>query len=114
MKGHRKVLLETLKGKKAATPPFWFMRQAGRYLPEYRGLRSKAKSFLDFCYTPAMASEATLQPLRRFDMDGAIIFSDILVVPHALGADVRFEEGHGPILKPVQSMAELGALTMEH
>jgi uroporphyrinogen decarboxylase len=77
------------------------MRQAGRYLPEYRELRRRAKTFLDFCYAPALATEAVLQPLRRFPLDGAILFSDILVVPHALGRDVDFVEGEGPRLKPL-------------
>lgn len=90
------------------------MRQAGRYLPEYRDLRSRTKSFLDFCYSPAMASEATLQPVRRFGMDGAIIFSDILVVPHALGVEVRFEEGKGPVLGAVRSLPELDRLGLGH
>lgn len=93
--------------------PFWFMRQAGRYLPEYRELRSKAKNFLDFCYTPEMASEATLQPIRRFGMDGAIIFSDILVIPHKLGMEVRFEEGKGPLLTPLADEVDLKKLQLE-
>lgn len=106
-----KPLLAMLKKESHARAPFWFMRQAGRYLPEYRELRGKAKHFLDFCYTPSMASEATLQPIRRFGMDGAIIFSDILVIPDALGMKVWFEEGKGPLLMPVQTRSELGALT---
>lgn len=77
------------------------MRQAGRYLPEYRELRTRSKSFLDFCYAPALATEAVMQPLRRFPLDAAILFSDILVVPHALGRDVDFVEGEGPRLKPL-------------
>lgn len=106
-----KPLVRTLSGEKRVSPPFWFMRQAGRYLPEYKELRSKAKNFLDFCYTPDMAAEATLQPIRRFGMDGAIIFSDILVIPHAMGMDVRFEEGVGPVLAPVRSTRELEGLS---
>ena len=78
------------------------MRQAGRYLPEYRDLRAKTPDFLEFCYTPKLAVEATLQPVRRFSPDGAIMFSDILVVPDALGIDVAFIEGTGPILEPVR------------
>jgi uroporphyrinogen decarboxylase len=113
MGSYPKALLATLTGKVAPFPPFWFMRQAGRYLPEYRALRKEAKSFLDFCYTPAMATEATLQPIRRFGMDGAIIFSDILVVPHALGADVRFEEGKGPLLVPIQNEKQLAGLSRD-
>jgi len=102
-----KRLISTLLGKKTDRIPFWFMRQAGRSLPEYRALRGKTKNFLEFCYTPTVASEATLQPIRRFGMDGAIIFSDILVVPHALGVDIRFEEGIGPILMPVREEKDL-------
>lgn len=85
------------------------MRQAGRYLPEYRETRAKAGSFLDLCYNPELACEVTLQPIRRFGFDGSILFSDILVVPHALGQDVRFEEGIGPVLPPL-SASEIGAL----
>ena len=86
------------------------MRQAGRYLPEYRALRAEAGSFLDLCYTPKLAAEVTLQPIRRFGFDGAILFSDILVVPHALGQDVRFVEGEGPRLDPIGASADLARL----
>lgn len=82
-------------------PPVWLMRQAGRYLPEYKRTREKAGSFLDLCYTPELAAEVTLQPIRRFGFDAAILFSDILVVPHALGRRLRFEEGRGPLLEPI-------------
>lgn len=99
--GEAKPLLRVLAGERLETPPIWFMRQAGRYLPEYRELRTRAKSFLDFCYAPALATEAVMQPLRRFDLDAAILFSDILVVPHALGRDVTFVEGEGPRLPPL-------------
>ena len=96
-----KNFLKALKGETCAKPPFWFMRQAGRYLPEYMEIRKKAKNFLDFCYTPELAVEATLQPIRRYGMDAAILFSDILVLPDALGCDVAFEEGRGPVLEPI-------------
>lgn len=97
----RKPLLETIRGQKPARPPIWIMRQAGRYLPEYRETRAQAGSFLELCYTPELAAEVTLQPLRRFDLDAAILFSDILVVPDALGQSVRFETGEGPVLEPI-------------
>lgn len=108
------VLIETLLGKQQKTPPVWFMRQAGRHLPEYRELRARNKSFLDFCYAPAAAAEATLQPTRRYDVDAAIIFSDILVIPHALGRDVRFAEGEGPLLTPLEGAGDVAKLSMAH
>lgn len=95
------LFIRTVKGEKSAIPPIWFMRQAGRYLPEYRELRAKAGSFLDLCFNPTLASEVTLQPIRRFDLDAAILFADILLIPHALGQGLRFAEGEGPILEPV-------------
>ncbi len=95
------ALLRVLSGARIDPPPLWIMRQAGRYLPEYRGLRTRAKSFLDFCYSPTLATEAVLQPLRRFPLDAAILFSDILVVPDALGRKVWFVEGEGPRLEPL-------------
>jgi len=106
-----KPLLGVLAGERQTPPPVWLMRQAGRYLPEYRTLRKQAKNFLDFCFTPDLAVEATLQPLRRFAFDAAILFSDILVIPHALGQRVSFEEGEGPRLDPVRSAADIGKLS---
>ncbi|MCG6856524.1 MAG: uroporphyrinogen decarboxylase [Salaquimonas sp.] len=97
--------MRVLGGETLETPPIWLMRQAGRYLPEYRSIRAKAKSFLDLCYTPELAIEVTLQPIRRFGFDAAILFSDILVIPDALGRQVRFEEGKGPLLEPIDKEA---------
>lgn len=106
-----KPLVAVLRGEAKVIPPIWLMRQAGRYLPEYRELRGKATSFLDFCYTPELAAEATLQPIRRFDFDAAILFSDILVVPDAMGQKISFEEGGGPKL---EALAEPGDFTRLH
>ena len=104
------LLIRTLKGEVPARPPIWLMRQAGRYLPEYRELRAKAAGFLDLCYRPDWACEITLQPIRRFGFDAAILFADILIVPDALGQKVAFEEGHGPRLDaaaPAELLATL-------
>jgi uroporphyrinogen decarboxylase len=105
-----KRLLEVLRGRVAPTPPIWLMRQAGRYLPEYRALRAQAPSFMEFCFTPKMAAEATLQPIRRFGFDAAILFSDILVIPNALGQKVSFETGEGPRLDPISDRAGMARL----
>ncbi len=108
----KRIVLDVLKGGTASAPPHWIMRQAGRYLPEYRETRRRAGSFLDLCYDPDFAVEVTLQPIERFGFDAAILFSDILVVPHALGRDLRFEEGRGPLMTPI-TVAEIAALETE-
>jgi uroporphyrinogen decarboxylase len=105
-----KPLLAVLRGERRDPPPVWMMRQAGRYLPEYRALRADKGGFLDLVYDPAAAAEITLQPLRRFPLDAAILFSDILIVPHALGMDLRFVAGEGPRLSPPLKDAALEGL----
>ena len=105
-----KPLLAALGGIRQSRPPVWLMRQAGRYLPEYRELRGGVRGFLDLCYTPDLAVEITLQPIRRYGFDAAILFSDILVVPDALGSEVRFIEGEGPQLTPLTCEADLARL----
>jgi uroporphyrinogen decarboxylase len=102
VRSHSKPLLNVLRGDTVVPAPVWLMRQAGRYLPEYREVRARAGGILDLCFDPALAAEVTLQPIRRYGFDAAILFSDILVVPHALGQRVGFEEGGGPRLDPVR------------
>ena len=109
----KKPVLKALNGEISSQPPFWLMRQAGRYLPEYWKVREQAKNFLDFCYSPDLAVEVTLQPLRRFHMDAAILFSDILVLPDALGQKVEFIQGKGPVLDALQSVADIKSLSEE-
>lgn len=113
MDTNNKLFLRALKGESLTRPPFWLMRQAGRYLPEYREIRAQSKNFLNFCYTPDLAVEVTLQPLRRYGFDAAILFSDILVIPDALGQKVEFREGEGPVLEPVTSREDLKALSVD-
>lgn len=108
------LLISVLGGEPAVIPPVWMMRQAGRYLPEYRAVRAKAGSFLDLCYNPELAAEVTLQPVRRFDLDAAILFADILLIPHALGQKLSFVEGEGPRLSPVVSHVHLEAFRREN
>jgi uroporphyrinogen decarboxylase len=105
-----KPFIEVLSGRRQPVPPIWMMRQAGRYLPEYREVRAKAGGFLNLCFTPELAAEVTLQPIRRFGFGAAIIFSDILVIPYALGREVRFEVGEGPRLKPLDTPDQAEAL----
>ena len=114
MTNQKKNFLEVLESRKSNNIPFWFMRQAGRYLPEYMDLRAKAGSFLDMAYNPTLAAEVTLQPIRRFGMDAAIIFSDILVIPHALGQHLKFVQGEGPKLNPVRSANDIEKLNYDN
>ncbi len=106
----QKPILRALAGETLPTPPIWMMRQAGRYLPEYRATRAQAGDFLKLCYNPDLAAEVTLQPIRRFGFDAAILFADILLLPQALGADLWFETGEGPRLSTITSLAGVQAL----
>ncbi len=99
-----KLILRALKGEILPTPPVWMMRQAGRYLPEYRATRAQAGDFLKLCYNPELAAEVTLQPIRRYGFDAAILFADILLLPQALGAELWFETGEGPRLSTTTTM----------
>ena len=105
-----KPLLRALRGETLSPPPCWFMRQAGRYLPEYREIRSTADNFLDFCFSSALAVEATLQPLRRYGFDAAILFADILVIPYGLGQHVTFQKGEGPVLDALDTAQDISKL----
>src|ERR1700742_3910845 len=107
------LLLRALKGEVLSRPPIWFMRQAGRYLPEYRALRAETSDFISFCLDPARAAEATLQPMRRFAFDAAIVFADILLIPRALGQEVWFEAGEGPRLGALRPLEAMQARTAE-
>ena len=108
--GQDKTILKALRGETQEVPPVWLMRQAGRYLPEYRATRAKAGDFLSLCYNPELAAEVTLQPIRRYGFDAAILFADILLVPQALGADLWFVTGEGPRLSTVTGPDGLAAL----
>src|SRR6202158_5269403 len=107
---YKSTLLNVLSGQRSAIPPIWMMRQAGRYLAEYRKIRGTVSGFLDLCFNPVLAAEVTLQPIRRFGFDAAILFSDILVVPHALGQRVTFETGEGPQLDALKEPLALKRL----
>src|SRR5690349_4957627 len=108
--GSAKPLLRALAGERLSSPPWWLMRQAGRYLPEYRRIRARAADFVEVCLTPALAAELTLQPIRRYGMDAAILFSDILMVPHALGQKLAYHEGEGPVLERIEDSAGVAKL----
>lgn len=110
----QKTIIRALKGEKLPSPPLWLMRQAGRYLPEYREIRGNVSGFLELCYTPELAVEVTMQPIRRYGFDAAILFSDILVIPDALGQAVRFAEGEGPKLNPLRDVSGLDKLSLDN
>ena len=110
MKTEAKPLLRALRGEPVWPPPIWLMRQAGRYLPEYRDVRSRVGDFIALCTTPDLAAEVTLQPVRRYGFDAAILFSDILLLPWAMGHGLEYREGEGPVLSPLRDAACLEAL----
>ena len=103
-------LLRVLQGEIPEVPPVWMMRQAGRYLPEYRELRSRTRDFLEFCYTPSIATEATLQPIRRYGFDASILFADILLILDAMDRNLRFVQGEGPVLDPIERASDLSTV----
>jgi uroporphyrinogen decarboxylase len=107
-----KPLLRALAGETMPSPPWWLMRQAGRYLPEYRAVRRQVPDFVALCSNPMLAAELTLQPIRRYGMDGAILFSDILMLPHALGQPLAFRDGEGPVLEPIRDTSGIGRLDL--
>ena len=110
----KKPILQALKKEKTDKVPLWLMRQAGRHLPEYREVRSSTNNFLDFCYNPKLASKVTLQPVSRYGVDAAILFSDILVIPHALGQNVSFVAGSGPVLEPITTLNDINKLNIKN
>jgi uroporphyrinogen decarboxylase len=111
--GSGKKILDVLAGQAVSPPPVWMMRQAGRHLPEYLETRAQARDFLDFCYTPSLAAEATLQPIRRYGMDAAILFADILLILDAMGLGVRFEKGEGPLVEEISQPSDLRRIKPE-
>jgi uroporphyrinogen decarboxylase len=110
--GKAKPLLRAIAGETMSRPPWWLMRQAGRYLPEYREVRARTRDFIELCLTPKLAAEVTLQPVRRYGMDGAILFSDILMLPHALGQKLAYVEREGPVLERIEDQASLARLDL--